>query len=143
MKKMLKMMVVMMMVIAAVLTAGCGEEEKYNKLKTEIIQYAEETQKSAPSYYKPLSWSKVDPVNLRNVEAHIKYLESRIPEYNKKIAEIEKIAAKKVELNNDFQKWRPQTDRMLIGNLEKSIRDKEELSKPPKENKYKNWNGAF
>lgn len=143
MKKMFKLIVVMMMVIAAVMTTGCGEEEKYNKLKNEIIQYAEETQRSAPNYDKPLSWSKVDPVNLRNVDARIKYLESRIPEYNKKIAEIEKIASKKVELNNDLQTWKSQTDRMLIGNLEKSIRDKDELSKPPKEDKYKNWNGAF
>ena len=135
MKKMFKLIVVMMMVIAAVMTTGCGEEEKYNKLKNEIIQYAEETQRSAPNYDKP--------VNLRNVDARIKYLESRIPEYNKKIAEIEKIASKKVELNNDLQTWKSQTDRMLIGNLEKSIRDKDELSKPPKEDKYKNWNGAF
>ena len=30
MRKMFKIMVVMMMVMAAVLTAGCGEEEKYN-----------------------------------------------------------------------------------------------------------------
>ena len=143
MKKMFKMVVVAMMVIAAVLTAGCGEEEKYNKLKGEIIQYAEETRRAAPNYYVPLSWSKVDPVNMRNIEECIKYLESKVPEYNKKIAEIEKIAAKKVELNNDFQKWRPKTDRLVIGTLEKAIKDKETLSKPPESDKYKNWDGKF
>ena len=143
MRKMFKIMVVMMMVMAAVLTAGCGEEEKYNKLKGEIIQYAEETYKAGPNYYVPLSWSKIDPANMRNIEERIKFLESKVPEYKKKIAEIEKIAVKKVELNNDLQKWKPKTDRMVIGSLERAIEAKKTLSKPPKSDKYKNWNGAF
>lgn len=143
MKKMLKLMVVMMMVIAAVLTAGCGEEEKYNKLKNEVLQYAKETYAINMEWQRPVNMRYNDPVHKQRTDEKIAKVKARVPEYDKKMAELEKIAKKDSKLNNDFQQFKPETDRLVHGLLKSLIKDRKEMDEDITKSVHKNWNGKF
>ena len=80
-----------MLVLISLLAAGCNEEEKYNTAKNEYQQMREEISR--------LELTTGEDRKLVNG----KWTESTlVPKMDAKIAEMEKYAAAKTELNNDF-----------------------------------------
>ena len=144
MKKIFKMMVVMMMVVAAVLTAGCGEEEKYNKLKGEVNGVVNQIWATGTEWQRPATMSFYDPVNVQHLQNDMARLNELVPVYETKVKEIEKIAVKDVKLNKDFTEAKEDWDAKVKVRVEGTKRDLEDIAKHDEdEKKGKNWDGSM
>ena len=90
MKQLLRLLAVALCVMGCLLTAGCGEEEAYNKLKNEYVAMI-------------TAWDKATLENANKpVIEQEKFLQETSAEMQKKLDEMKKIAAKDTNLNNDY-----------------------------------------
>ena len=95
-----------MLVLISLLAAGCNEEEKYNTAKNEYQQMREECYHlhlqlltGEDQQYVNGKWTES---TLALNEEALKKHDELVPKMDAKIAEMEKYATAKVELNNDF-----------------------------------------
>lgn len=113
MENRMKKLVVLGLVAGTLLFAGCGEEEKYNTAKNELLELSKQSSMIEDQGIDAGMGSRFTPVSKYKTEAEIyetlkkmDELESKQAEIQKKadekIAEMEKLAKSKVELNNDF-----------------------------------------
>ena len=143
MKKMLKLMVVMMMVIAAVLTAGCGEEEKYNKLKGEVNGVVNQIWTVGTEWQRPATISFYDPVNVQHIERNEARLKELVPVYETKVKELEKIAIKDVKLNKDFTEAKEDWDTKVRVRVEGTKDSLKAIAEHKNKKKTGDWDGTF
>lgn len=120
MKKYIKVILVSLLSIFILLLAGCGEEEKYNKAKNEVLQMVAELDKTNLDY-KQYVKEDVKPKTEESYQQKKAYWEARLKEHADKVAiidaklkEMESLAVKETKLNND-----------LIG-LRNTVKDKEQ-----------------
>ena len=90
----------MLLVLAMclVMLAGCGEEEKYNTAKNEVLTLMDEGYKVEMKNLEPLPYNELDQAYNEAFEKH-KAVEDKI---QSKLQEMEKLASKEVKLNNDL-----------------------------------------
>ena len=93
-----------MLVLISLLAAGCNEEEKYNTAKNEYQQMREEISRLelTTGEDRKLVNGKWTESTLTINEEALKKHDELVPKMDAKIAEMEKYAAAKTELNNDF-----------------------------------------
>lgn len=143
MKKMFKLMVVMMMVIAAVMTAGCGEEEKYNKLKGEVNGVVNQIWAVGTEWERPATISFYDPVNVQHIERNEARLKELVPVYETKVKELEKIAIKDVKLNKDFTEAKEDWDTKVRVRVEGTKDSLKSIAEHKNKKKTGDWDGTF
>ena len=144
MKKMFKMMVVMMMVVAAVLTAGCGEEEKYNKLKGEVNGVVNQIWAVGTDFQlTPGSNSFYSPEHLQHLQKDKADLDKLVPEYETKVKELEKIAIKDAKLNKDFTESKEDWDAKVKVRVEGTNSDLKSIAEHKNKKKTGDWDGTF
>lgn len=97
MKQILKMALVVMMVAFAVITAGCGEENDYHKVKADTIKLVNDFQKGSP-----------DRLTLENREAFLKVLKERELVIHKNMMKLEKLADAEPKLRPDLEDFKNQ-----------------------------------
>lgn len=122
MKKLTNIFLLCMMVLSVILVSGCGNEEKYNTAKNEVLQLIETAKDS--KIEKP-DYIKSDDKKYSTQEYYQKrlaYWDKRIEEYknnvkiiDEKLTKMEDLAKSDTKLNND-----------LIS-LKKEIKEKEKM----------------
>ena len=93
-----------MLVLVSLLAAGCNEEEKYNTAKNEYQQMREEISRlelTTGEDRKLVNGKWTESTLAINEEALRKH-DELVPKMDAKIAEMEKYATAKTEMNNDF-----------------------------------------
>jgi len=93
-----------MLVLISLLAAGCNEEEKYNTAKNEYQQMREEISRlelTTGEDRKLVNGKWTESTLAINEEALRKH-DELVPKMDAKIAEMEKYATAKTEINNDF-----------------------------------------
>ena len=94
MNKLIRLLAVTLCVMGCLFTAGCGEEEAYNKLKNEYV-----------AMYK--DWEKKCEIIMfgstkKSTDEQEKFIKETSTEMQKKLDEMKKIAVKETKLNNDY-----------------------------------------
>ena len=105
MNKLLRLLVVTLCVMGCLFTAGCGEEEAYNKAKNEYVAMFKDWKQKADDLM--LSDKSVP------IPEQEKFLKETSAEMQKKLDEMKKIAAKDTNLNNDYLKVQKEFDERI------------------------------
>ena len=96
--KYLKIFSLVVLSVCMIVLAGCGEEEKYNTAKNEVLTLMDEAYKVEMKNLDPLPYNELDQAYNEALEKH-KAVENKIQD---KLQEMEKLASKEVKLNNDL-----------------------------------------
>ena len=96
--KYLKIFSLVVLSVCMIVLAGCGEEEKYNTAKNEVLTLMDEGYKVEMKNLEPLPYNELDQAYNEAFEKH-KAVEDKI---QGKLQEMEKLAVKEVKLNNDL-----------------------------------------
>lgn len=96
--KYLKIFSLVVLSVCMIVLAGCGEEEKYNTAKNEVLTLMDEAHKVEMKNLDPLPYNELDQAYNEALEKH-KDVENKIQD---KLQEMEKLASKEVKLNNDL-----------------------------------------
>ena len=96
--KRLRILMMLALTLCIMVLAGCGEEEKYNTAKNEVLTLMDEAYKVEMKNLEPLPYNELDKTYEEAFEKH-KAVEDKI---QVKLQEMEKLASKEVKLNNDL-----------------------------------------
>ena len=96
--KRLRILMLLILAMCVMMLAGCGEEEKYNTAKNEVLTLMDEAYNVKMKNLDPLPYNELDQAYNEALEKH-KAVEDKI---QVKLQEMEKLAAKEVKLNNDL-----------------------------------------
>lgn len=96
MHKISRALCMLLLLSFAVLVAGCNEEEKYNTAKNELLQIQEECKESDKKLL--TGEAPIFAIDQSVIQKHEEY----VKQMDEKIAEMEKYATAKTEMNNDF-----------------------------------------
>lgn len=96
--KRLRILMMLALTLCIMVLAGCGEEEKYNTAKNEVLTLMDEAYKVEMKNLDPLPYNELDQAYNEALEKH-KAVENKIQD---KLQEMEKLASKEVKLNNDL-----------------------------------------
>lgn len=96
--KRLRILMMLALTLCIMVLAGCGEEEKYNTAKNEVLTLMDEAYKVEMKNLDPLPYNELDQAYNEALEKH-KAVENQIQD---KLQEMEKLASKEVKLNNDL-----------------------------------------
>lgn len=96
--KRLRILMMLALTLCIMVLAGCGEEEKYNIAKNEVLTLMDEAYKVEMKNLDPLPYNELDQAYNEALEKH-KAVENKIQD---KLQEMEKLASKEVKLNNDL-----------------------------------------
>lgn len=94
----LRILMMLALTLCIMVLAGCGEEEKYNTAKNEVLTLMDEAYKVEMKNLEPLPYNELDKTYEEAFEKH-KAVEDKI---QVKLQEMEKLASKEVKLNNDL-----------------------------------------
>ena len=103
--KYLKFFSLVVLSVCMIVLAGCGEEEKYNTAKNEVLTLMDEAYKVEMKNLEPLPYNELDQAYNEALEKH-KAVENKIQ------GKLEKLASKELKLNNDLME------------LKKSVKEK-------------------
>ena len=96
--KRLRILMMLALTLCIMVLAGCGEEEKYNTAKNEVLTLMDEAYKVEMKNLEPLPYNELDKTYEEAFGKH-KAVEDKI---QVKLQEMEKLASKEVKLNNDL-----------------------------------------
>ena len=96
--KRLRILMMLALTLCIMVLAGCGEEEKYNTAKNEVLTLMDEAYNVKMKNLDPLPYNELDQAYNEALEKH-KAVEDKI---QVKLEEMEKLASKEVKLNNDL-----------------------------------------
>lgn len=96
--KRLRILMMLALTLCIMVLAGCGEEEKYNTAKNEVLTLMDEAYKVEMKNLEPLPYNELDKTYEEAFEKH-KAVEDKI---QVKLQEMEKLASKELKLNNDL-----------------------------------------
>ena len=96
--KRLRILMLLVLAVCVVMLAGCGEEEKYNTAKNEVLTLMDEAYNVEMKDLDPIPYNELDKTYEEAFEKH-KAVEDKI---QVKLQEMEKLATKEVKLNNDL-----------------------------------------
>ena len=96
--KRLRILMMLALTLCIMVLAGCGEEEKYNTAKNEVLTLMDEAYKVEMKNLDPLPYNELDQAYNEALEKH-KAVENKIQD---KLQEMEKLGSKEVKLNNDL-----------------------------------------
>ena len=124
MKQLLRLLAVALCVMGCLLTAGCGEDEAYNKLKNEYVAMYKDWDKKCEAM-------SSGPTK-KSTDERETFLKETSTEMQKKLDEMKKIASKDTNLNNDYLKLQKEFDES-VENRYAGIREVKAIEKMRKE----------